>query len=226
MVKQSLSRTVKDILDKDISIQDSLQRDYGNISAIARLIAPNLEEILGRRVNQESLITSIKRIRGEYKIPSKKTSKIIAESVVNVRTDIAKISIEKVKTALEKVGKLVSIYQEGFLQVSESASSITLIIDNKLFGKVIEEFRGEHILEKEDNLGAITVNSPKDIIRTPGCAVSFYNQLSRKHINIEDTVSCYKDTIIVVRMTDITTAFTALAELISEVRTRISKGLK
>jgi hypothetical protein len=213
-------------LDKDVLIQDSLQREYGNISAIARLITPNVEEKIRGKVNQESLITSIKRIRGEYRAPSRKISKIIAESVVNVRTDIAKISIEKVKTALEKVGKLVSIYQEEFLQVSESSSSITLIIDNKLFGKVIEEFKGERILEKEDNLGAITVNSPKEIIKTPGCAVTFYNQLSRRLVNIEDTVSCYKDTIIVVRMKDIITAFTALAELITESRTKISKGLE
>jgi len=213
-------------LDKDVLIQDSLQREYGNISAIARLITPNVEEKIGRKVNQESLITSIKRIRGEYRVPSRKISKIIAESTVNVRTDIAKISIEKVKTALEKVGKLVSIYQEEFLQVSESSSSITLIIDNKLFGKVIEEFKVERILEKEDNLGAITVNSPKDIIKTPGCAVTFYNQLSRRLVNIEDTVSCYKDTIIVVCMKDIITAFTALAELITESRTKISKGLE
>ena len=56
------------------------------------------------------------------------------------------------------------------------------------------------------------------IIKTPGCAIAFYNQLARRHINIEDTVSCYTDTIILVKMTDVGKAFNALTELISSSR--------
>ncbi len=222
MVKLTISRAVKEVVDGDISIQDSLQRGYGNVSAIARLIAPKVEAAVGHEVNTESLITSIKRIRGDYKQPSAQVSRIIAESVVNVRTDIAKVSVEKTKRALETVRRLLATHQEGFLQVSESISAITLIIDQRLLENVIAPFREEDILEKETNLAAIIMHSPKEIIKTPGCAVAFYNQVSRRHVNIEDTVSCYTDTIIAVRMADINQAFTALTDLISDARKRRS----
>ncbi|HEY4699707.1 MAG TPA: hypothetical protein VIH27_04975, partial [Nitrososphaerales archaeon] len=119
MVKQSISRAVKEVIDGDISIQDSLQRGYGNVSAIARLIAPKVESSLGRAVNIESLITTVKRIRGDYNPPSTQISRIVSESIVNVRTDVSKISIEKTKRSLETVRRLLATYQEEFLQVSE-----------------------------------------------------------------------------------------------------------
>jgi len=66
------------------------------------------------------------------------------------------------------------------------------------------------------------VQSPEEIIKTPGCALVFYNQLARRRINIEDTVSCYTDTIIIVKMEDVARAFNALTDLIAESRKQIT----
>ena len=74
------------------------------------------------------------------------------------------------------------------------------------------------ILETEADLAAIIIHSPEQIIKTPGCVFSFYNQLARLYINIEDTVSCYTDTIVLVRMKDAGRAFNVLTELIYSAR--------
>ena len=224
MVKQTISRAVKEAVDRDLSIQDSLQYRYGNISAIARLIGPKVEASIDHKVNMESLITSIKRIRGDYKAPPADVTRIISGSMINVRTDIAKISIENTKRSLETVRKMLAVNQEEFIQVSESISAITLIIDQRMIEKIITPFNGDVILEKEINLAAIIINSPETIVKTPGCLTAFYNQVSRRHVNIEDTVSCFTDTIIVVRMKDVGQAFAALTDLISESRKNFPKS--
>ena len=224
MVKQTISRAVKEAVDRDLSIQDSLQYRYGNISAIARLIGPKVEASVNHKVNIESLITSIKRIRGDYKAPPADVTRIISGSMINVRTDIAKISIENTKRSLETVRKMLAVNQEEFIQVSESISAITLIIDQRMIEKIITPFNGDVILEKEINLAAIIINSPETIVKTPGCLTAFYNQVSRRHVNIEDTVSCFTDTIIVVRMKDVGQAFAALTDLISESRKNFPKS--
>ena len=224
MVKQTISRAVKEAVDRDLSIQDSLQYRYGNISAIARLIGPKVEASVNHKVNIESLITSIKRIRGDYKAPPVDVTRIISGSMINVRTDIAKISIENTKRSLETVRKMLAVNQEEFIQVSESISAITLIIDQRMIEKIITPFNGDVILEKEINLAAIIINSPETIVKTPGCLTAFYNQVSRRHVNIEDTVSCYTDTIIVVKMKDVGQAFAALTDLISEARKKFQKS--
>lgn len=53
-----ISKIVQTLIDNDLSLQDALQKDYGNYSAIARMLKPKVEEILGQDVKLESIITA------------------------------------------------------------------------------------------------------------------------------------------------------------------------
>jgi aspartokinase len=212
---------VREEISYDLSVQDALARDYANISAISRMLRPRVKERLGRDVNSESIITSLKRLRGSYSPASGEIRSIIAESVVNVRTNVSKISVEKTRKTLEAVSSLIATHQQDFLHVSESISNITLIFDQKLHKKVRGKLGDAAILEEGDDYAAIIVQSPLQITNTPGCLINFYNQIARRHVNIEDTVSCHTDTIIVVKMKEVGKAFTSLTDLISEERKRM-----
>ena len=219
MVKtKSVSELTRDLLEEDLVMQDAIERRYANYSSIARILKPKIEERLGRTVLPVSIVTSVKRAgRGIMQSPSQIRS-IIAKSVINVRSDVVKISIEKTRRTVDLARRLLAESHEDFLQLSESISAITLIFDESILKEIIEQFQGSEILEEQRNLGAIIVHSPTEIISTPGCAISFYNRISRRRINIEDTVSCYTDTIIVVNMTEIARAFSALSDLVNEAR--------
>lgn len=218
LVKTSISKIVRESIENDLSIQDSLYRRYGNVSAIARLLKPKIEEELGRKIKLESVTTSVKRTRVGYKSYPNNIQRVLARSNLNVRTDVTKLSVERTGRTLGVVRKLLASYQEEFLQVSESLSALTLIFGSDIVNDIRSSFRSEDVLEEQLNLAAIIVHSPPEIIKTPGCAIAFYNQLSRRHINIEDTTSCYTDTILVVNMKEVSKAFTALADLISNSR--------
>jgi aspartokinase len=149
---------------------------------------------------------------------------ILASSTISVKTDVAKISAGKGKRTMEKVARALTRYAEDFISVSESALSVTMVIEDTSLHKLKAIFANSNILEVEAGLAAIIVNSPERIIKTPGCAFAFYNQLARRHINIDDTVSCYTDTIMLVNMVDVGKAFNALAELISSCRRDLKKN--
>jgi aspartokinase len=156
-------------------------------------------------------------------VPQKPIASILAASTITVNTDVAKISAKKSKKTIEKVAKAMVQSVGNFISISESIMSITLVFDDFLLQDVKVMFAYEDILEIEDSLAAIIVHSPEDIIKTPGCAISFYNQLARRHINIEDTVSCYTDTIVLVKMDQVGKAFNALTDLISNSRKMAKK---
>jgi aspartokinase len=215
---------VRDEIDYDLSLQDALARDYANISAVARMMQPRVSEKVGKEVNIESIITSLKRLRGVYTAASEEIRAVIAESVVNVRTHVSKISVEKTRKTLEAVSAMLASYQHDFLHVSESISSITLIFDQKLHKKIRDKLPDSVILEEGDDYAAIIIQSPIRIRTTPGCIINFYNQIARRHVNIEDTVSCHTDTIIVVKMREVGKAFTALTDLITEERKRMESN--
>ncbi len=214
--EKSITNAVKEVVNNDLSFQDSLQRDYCNISALARIIKPQVDQLLsGKNTSIESIITALKRSRRDYDVPEKPIASILAGSTISVRTDVAKVSAEKSKKTIEKVAKAMTQNVGNFISVSESIMSITLVFDDALLDEVKAMFAYDDILEIEDDLAAIIVHSPEEIIKTPGCAIAFYNQLARRHINIEDTVSCYTDTIVLVKMEQVGKAFNALTDLIS-----------
>ena len=65
----SISKTVQNLIDEDLSLQDALQRDYANYSAIARMLIPKIKETAETPVNLESVITSVKRAKTNYGNP-------------------------------------------------------------------------------------------------------------------------------------------------------------
>ncbi len=217
MVKTSLARVVQNLIDRDPSIQDALRRGYGNYSAIARLLKPMVEEELGREVTLEGLITSVKRASVTYK-PSREYLRIVAGSILNMRTDVAKFSVEKTRRNIEMVRGVIANYPEAFLQVLEGTRTLTLIFDQRIMGELRLMFREADILDEKRNLAALIVESPREIVDTPGCIAAFYNPISRAGINIEETVSCFNETIIVLRMEDAGRAFTILTDVIREAR--------
>ena len=223
MAELSISRVVQHLIDNDPSIQDALARGYGNYSAIARLLKPKVEEIYEREVGLAGLITAVKRARVSY-TPKTEYQRIVAESRINLRTDVAKISIEKTRRTLEKARLVSADFPEAFFQVLEGATTLTLITDERIFDEVRSIFKEEEILAEKRNLAALIVQSPRGIVDTPGCIVAFYNPISRAHINIEETASCFTETVIVLRMEDAAKAFSILTDLIFRMRKNLKKS--
>jgi hypothetical protein len=184
----SISKIVQTLIDNDLSLQDALQRDYGNYSAIARMLKPKVKAFLGEDVKLESIITSVKRAKADY------------------------------KGNLEKIRKSLADFRGEFLQVIEGMAVITLIFDQVLFNEIYNMFRERDILDKKQNLATVIIRSPNEIIDTPGCLITFYNSLSRRQINIEETMSCSTDTLIVLSMRDVSQAFAVLSDLIAEAK--------
>ena len=222
----SVNRAVREEVDSDFSVQDSLARDYANLSSLARLLVPQVArrlKVKAKDVNEVGVASALKRLRAGYSARSPSVAKVIGGSVVNVRTHVSRLSVEKTKRTLQTVGSLLGEHQEEFIQVSESLSSITLIFDQRLYRKVKRALAGGETLQEGEECAAITVHSPHAIINTPGCVSAFFDQLSRKDVNVEDTVSCYTDTIMVVSMKDASRAFEALTELVSEEQRKLEE---
>lgn len=218
MVKASVSRTVQTLIDSDVSMQDAIERGFGNYSAMARILKPRVEEALGKTMKIESIITAVKRAKSSFRPSRESIGSIVSRSVVNLRTDVAKVSVEKTRRTTQIVRRTMADLRGEFLQVLEGVSAITLIFDERLFDNVCSMFRRSDILDQKNGLAAIMVHSPKAIIGVPGSAVAFYNPVSRRHINIEETMSCFTDTILVVRMEDVGKAFSSITEMISQAR--------
>ena len=187
------------------------------------MLRPKVKEILRHEVKLESIITAVKRAKTTYRRPARNVTDVVAKTVINIRTDVAKISVEKASRNLEKIRKALGNFSGEFFHLTEGMSAITLIFDQKLFDEIGSMFQDTDVLDKRQSLAAVILHSPIELISTPGCLLLFYSTVSRKYINIEETMSCFTDTIMVVKMKDVSTAFSALSDLITEARKQLKE---
>jgi predicted regulator of amino acid metabolism with ACT domain len=220
---RSIAQVIRHLIDIDVPLQDSLQRGYANLSAMARILRPTVERLVGDKVSLDTIVTTLKRLRGTYNTITFNVAYVIAKSTVNVRTDVARLSLKKNAKLLKASRNIVSRYQKGFVQVLEGLSTITLVYDSSLHEKIVSKFPSKDIIYENANMAAIIVKSPKEISSTPGCIATILQQISRRGINIDEVISCYTDTIIVIKPGDVGRAFESLTGLITFCREILSK---
>ena len=114
---------------------------------------------------------------------------------------------------MKSIQNIILKNNEEFIQISEATSALTIIYSERLREKLLSIFSKSEILEDSNDLAAIIVHSPIEVISVPGFVFTIYGQVAKRQINIEDTVSCFTDTIIVVKTRDVAMTFSVLNEL-------------
>ncbi|MEJ5292173.1 MAG: hypothetical protein WHS82_01120 [Candidatus Methanosuratincola sp.] len=224
MVK-SISRVVQNLVEQDPPLQDALRRGYANYSSVARMLRPKVSEAVGKKVKLSGIATSVRRIKLELPDKGADINEVVAGSVLSVRTDVAKLSVEKTGKALKALQSLIDNFWSEFLQILIGSSSITIIMDQRAVAKAAASFDPGEVLDRKENLAALVIQSPEEIIDTPGCISVFYRALSRIGLNIEETVSCFTETIVLISMDGVGKALAALTELISTARAATNRDL-
>ncbi len=222
MVK-SISRVVQNLIEQDPPLQDALSRGYANYSSVARMLRPKVSEALGKRVKLSGIATSVRRAKLDPPYKDLDINSVVAGSVLSVRTDVAKLSVEKTSETLKVLQSLIDNFWSEFLQILIGSSSMTIIMDQRAVEKAAGAFNPKEILDRKDSLAALVIQSPKDIIDTPGCISVFYRALSRIGVNIEETVSCFTETIVLISMEGVGKALASLTDLISTARSATNK---
>ena len=212
-INQSVARITRNLIESDLGIQDSIARDYANISGIARLLKPKIHKMGITEVNEDAIITAVKRIVPKYSSINNEITDVIAKSDINVKTGVAKLSVKKNNQNLKGIQNIILKNNEEFIQISEATSALTIIYSERLREKLLSIFSKSEILEDSNDLAAIIVHSPIEVISVPGFVFTIYGQVAKRQINIEDTVSCFTYTIIVVKTRDVAITFSVLNEL-------------
>lgn len=218
----SVNSVVKMLIELDPAIIAGLSGRYVNLSALARLLKPQVEELLKRPVSVDAIISSLKRMKSRPYELSFPAAKVIAESRLNLKSDLAKLSIKRTLKTRGIVKEVTYRYRRKFLQVLEGISSITLIHDEKLHLRLKKYFPRQYIIDESSGLVALIIVSPAEITSTPGPLALILNRLVERGINVEEIISCNTDTVVVVRAMDGGRAFDSINELIQRCRQVIS----
>ncbi|MDG7042608.1 MAG: ACT domain-containing protein [Nitrososphaerota archaeon] len=211
---QSINKLVGEVVSSDDAIEASIIGGYANLSGVARLIR---ERLSGTRpeASVEAIVSALKRYKIRASAEREPVYQVLSKSSVMLRTSVAKVVLGK---GVEDMGSLLESlkrYDEDLVILSKTLNNTTIIFDVSIYERIKAALRTANIVDKKGELTAITVHSPAAIIRTPGCLESIYSSVSNAKINVEDTTSCYTDTVLIVKDEDAGRAFDAITRLIN-----------
>jgi len=84
----------------------------------------------------------------------------------------------------------------------EGASAFTIIVSEKYLDEIKEVFK-RNIIKVTKDLALITLKSDEDLEDVPGVVSFIYSLFSENGINIVETMSCWTDTIVLIKENDI-----------------------
>ncbi|MBU6997091.1 MAG: ACT domain-containing protein [Theionarchaea archaeon] len=186
------------------SITDCLSYGIINYSKLARKIASELH--IEKETSIKAVLVACIRYakKMERKKPLEKSIlAILTKSELEIRNKIV-IAITDKRIFTENVmaiAKKIESNADTFY-VIEGTKAFTLIFSEK-YQNEIQRFLGKNILKVTENRAMITIKSPEAIENTPGVVSYLYSIFAENGININQTMSCWTDTIFVISEEDI-----------------------
>ena len=193
--------TEKYILDH-VSVKDCLKKGLINYSALARLIAKDLG--IEKKTSREAILVAARRFRmkmNEVHHHENEILKLLKKSNVEIKNNIVIFTLEKYvyPDSLIEIEKVIKKEKALFFAI-EGTKTITIIVQGQSAGLIEKHFRA-HVLDKRECLSLFTITSP-GIRTTPGVVTYISSMFFENDINIEEFMSCYDDTLIVIDSKD------------------------
>ncbi|MEM4755987.1 MAG: hypothetical protein QW594_02545 [Candidatus Woesearchaeota archaeon] len=191
-------------LEQHPYIKECLKKNLINYSKLSRYLASELG--LKQQQSHNALLVACRRYQQQLKPQLAQDHKIfslLAQSELEIKNKVMTVVIAKA-AYLEKllsIEKKIRAKADLFYAI-EGTSAYTLITSEKYADEITQLF-GYHVLTINTKLALLILKNPKEIETTPGVIAMLYTLFANHQVNIVETLSCWTDTLIVVKEEDI-----------------------
>ncbi len=214
----TIGQIAERIINKSPFLRESMTEDLINISALARKIKPEIEEIMGKEVQEGAIIMAIKRMSpGLYRRMNIKITKLMTDMEdFLVRSNLVEITVSNSETLKEKQAKIleeVNQVQNNFFCMNHGVTE-TSIVTSAIHDDILMKYLSSETIKSHDTgLASVTVKLPSITSETYGVFYYLLKQLAWEGINIIQIVSTALEFTVVVHQEDIDRAFSILVSL-------------
>ena len=200
----SITKLTENYILEHPSIKDCLKNGLINYSSLSRQIGGDLN--LNLKNNFDAILIACRRLKRKLRKEEAFESKILnilKHSKIEIKNKIIAIVLEKdiYFGHLHNLEKEIKKNKEIF-RIIEGISAITIITTEDFLDLIKKYFKNKIILENK-NLAEITIKSPQEIETTPGTYAYICSLFGDNNINIMETLSCFTDTIFLVKEEDV-----------------------
>jgi hypothetical protein len=214
----NIGKLTEDIINRSPFLRESLTEELINVSALARKIKPEIEEITKKEIKQGAIIMAIKRMSPGYyhRINLKIKNFMGTLGDFLVRSDLEDFTFENSETLILSQAELMKALnddKDAFYTYCRGVNESTVITSTSVTNKLRQIFKNEKLKSHSADLASITIKLP--IVNTEISGIYYYilKHLAWEGINIVEVVSTANEFTVVVKSDDIDSAFSVLMQL-------------
>ncbi len=214
----SIGTATEALINRSPFLREAMAEDLINISALARKLQPDIEEMLGKKINEGAIVMAIKRMTpGLYQRLNTKITNMMGDLgdflVRNNLTDFTFENSDTLKTAQTLLFETISKESDSFFALCQGVTETTYVLQERHSALMEKYFAKERMKSHNLNLSSVTVVLPNLNHEIYGVYYYLLKHLAWQGINIVEIVSTSTEFTVVVRQDDVESAFGILMQL-------------
>lgn len=215
---KTIQEAVEITIRKTPFIEEALNEKLINVSSLARVILPEVTQLLKKEVKVGAVMMAINRLSPANELRIRKNIKKLALNLgdVIVRSDLCDFTFKNTPSLLKEIAKILSKSADSndyFLTVSQGIFETNIVTSKNLQPYVEDIFKKESLINSVEDLASITIKLPKDNLEQSGVYYFILKQLAWANIAVQEVISTTHEMTIVVKEKDVNETFAILMDL-------------
>jgi hypothetical protein len=214
----SIGKITEDLINRSPFLREAMTDDLINVSALARKLKNEIEDIAGKEVNEGAIVMAIKRMTpGLYHRLNIKITNVMGElGDFLVRSNLEDFTFENSDAFKSKQASLIEEINKDndtFFTLCKGVTETTFIVSSQHSETVTKIFKNAKLKSHTKDLASVTVKLPSINTEIYGIYYYILKHLAWEGINIIEIVSTSNEFTIVVKQDDVDKAFKILMQL-------------
>lgn len=214
----SIGKITEDIINRSPFLREAMTENLVNISALARKIKPEIEEVYGSEVKEGAIVMAIKRMTpGLYHRLNIKIVNLMSDlGDFLVRSNLEDFTFENSDSLKLKQAEMIQLLEkanDSFYTISKGVTETTIITNAINTDRVLGLMKGEKLKSQTKNLASITVKLPAVNSEIYGIYYYILKHLAWEGLNIVEIISTANEFTVVFNQDDVDKAFKVLMQL-------------
>ncbi|MBD3238635.1 MAG: hypothetical protein GF332_03290 [Candidatus Moranbacteria bacterium] len=209
-----ISQAIEQIFNEDEQAYAALQRGVLNLSAYARKIKKQVEELTFKEVDEKTIVVSLSRYNKQIKKQESKQDRIEILNI-SIHSNLMELTYEKTQTNVDKIKRILNSFsgkQKGYLTYTQGISEITIVAEARIIILIKKQFKARRAVFEKKGLTAITLRFPEKYIHIPNLLYRLSQRLAYKKINIIELISTFSEVTYIVEKQDTEIAVSQLSK--------------
>jgi len=208
----TVSNIVKKILDREVLIQESINRNIISYSLLAKYLKPGIEQELDKKIKDSTIVMALRRhaenVKKSFSNPSFKYA------IETIKTDICYVVLEESPDLLHKLKdfhSIVDFKRGGILNIIQGNFEVSIITNMRYKEDLLDLLYEKSILETVDDLVSISLTYSENFLFTPGILYDVSRFLSWENINVLDIILTKTELSIIIHKKDLMRCYKTLS---------------